>query len=166
MTDRVAPNAFRILTEFRLQLHRLLAADQKFAREHGKLTADETLVLLTIKSPCEEKVTVSRLVTWLEMDRTVVMETVDALVRRGLVARTRDRSDRRCFQLTTTPAGDLWVTPLVDEALLRLAKEGPQLLLGLRQAIAHAMAHATRAAIPVRADVAEFALQRKAPRAV
>lgn len=68
------------------------------------VTLPQCLVLLDIDE-CGQ-VTMGQLASHLRLDQTTLSRTVDGLVKKELVARLRDDSDRRVVRIQLTAAGD------------------------------------------------------------
>ena len=139
------------------QLQRVMDGTDHRAKEAGLQRTKFRLLIAIGRQPAGVPATIGGLAEALDMDRTAVVELVDELARQRFVVRERDRTDRRRFLISLTPAGEDWLKPLVEGDLRELAAAGPGLLRALRTVMAHAVATADRSQPPVRENVADFA---------
>jgi DNA-binding MarR family transcriptional regulator len=145
------------LATFHDQLRRTIDSTEHRTRQAGLQSKTFLMLLALRRQPAGTPVTIGRLAEILSIDRNEVVELVDDLVRRGFVARERDRADRRRVLISLTPTGAQWVAPITLDALQDLVASGPELLRAVRLVVAHAAAKAARTPPPARADVADFA---------
>jgi DNA-binding MarR family transcriptional regulator len=155
MTDDLGSTDYSALAAFHDQLHRTIASTTSHTRQAG-LQPQAFMLLLALRRQAEAT-TIVQLSETLHWNRAEVVELVDGLVRRGFVARTRDKADRRRFLISLTPAGEQWLTPLAKSVLRELVVSGPDLLRTVRVAVSTAAANAARAEPPARLDVSDFA---------
>ena len=156
MANEFCLSEYWALAAFHDALQRVMDGTDHRAREAGLQRLKFRMLIAIKRQPSEEPATIGLLAEALAMDRTAVTELVEELVRQRFVVRERDRTDRRRFLITLTPAGDEWLKPLVQGDLRELAAAGPGLLRALRTVMAHAGAITERSVQP-RADVADFA---------
>ena len=157
MTDDLGFADYTALAAFHDQLQRTIESTTTRTRQAGLQPLTFMLLLALRRQPPGVPATIGQLVDDLRWNRSEVVELLDDLVRRGFVARTRDKADRRRFLISLTPAGEEWLTPLAKDVLRELAVSGPDLLRTVRVALSHAAANAARTQLPVRADVGDFA---------
>jgi DNA-binding MarR family transcriptional regulator len=157
MIDDLGAPDYSALAAFHEQLQRTIESTAARTRQAGLQPLTFTLLLALRRQPPGVPATIGELVSSLHWNRTEVADLVDDLVRRGFVARTRDKEDRRRFLISLTPTGEQWLTPLAKEILRELALSGPDLLRSVRIAVSHAAANAARTQPPARADISSFA---------
>jgi DNA-binding MarR family transcriptional regulator len=145
------------------QLQRVMDGTEHRAREAGLQRIKFRLLIAIRRQPADVPATIGGLAEALDMDRTAVVELVDELARQKFVVRERDRTDRRRFLISITPAGDEWLKPLVEGDLRELAAAGPGLMRALRTVMTHAATTAERGRSMPRADVADFAWRALGP---
>ena len=100
----------RRLALFRFRLRKFLRFSEQAARSHG-LTPQQYQLLLGIAGHTKrEKATISELAEFMQERHNSVVELVGRAVRRGLVRKERDTSDRRCVFVSLTRRGEavLW----------------------------------------------------------
>jgi DNA-binding MarR family transcriptional regulator len=157
MTDELGSADYTALAAFHEQLQRTVDATTTRTRQAG-LQPMTFLVLLALRrQPADNPATVGELATALRWNRGDVADLLEDLERRGFVARTRDRADRRRVLISLTQAGEQWLMPLAKDVLHELTVLGPELLKSVRVAVSHAAATAARLQLPVRADISNFA---------
>jgi DNA-binding MarR family transcriptional regulator len=157
MNDELGVADYTALALFQEHLQRAVESTAVRTRQAGLEPLTFTLLLALRRQPPGTPATINELSSALGWNRGELVELLDALVRRGFVARTRDRSDRRRFLISLTPAGEQWLTPLAKEVLHQLAVVGPDLLRTVRVAVSHAAANVARVQPPPRADISNFA---------
>ncbi len=157
MIDDLGSADYSALASFQEQLQRTIESTTTRTRQAGLQPLTFMLLLALRRQPPGVPATIGDLVTTLRWNRADVADVLEDLVRRGFVARTRDKSDRRRFLISLTPAGEQWLTPLAKEVLNELAVLGPELLKSVRVVVSHAAATIARQQPPPRADVADFA---------
>jgi DNA-binding MarR family transcriptional regulator len=102
----------------------------------------------------------------LQTDRQTLVEIVDGLVRRRLVRRERDASDRRRVLISLTTEGEDWIAAVADDMLDNLAKGGTNLFRALRTVMSHAAQNQTRQQAPTRGVMDLDAWRNVAPAVV
>ncbi|MBV9231521.1 MAG: MarR family transcriptional regulator, partial [Chloroflexi bacterium] len=87
------------------KLRQVMKADFKHAHQHG-MSATQFMVLKVMEEAQDsEPCTISSLAGRLDLDPATVVRTVDSLENRRLVARRRDKQDRRQVFVEFTEAG-------------------------------------------------------------
>jgi DNA-binding MarR family transcriptional regulator len=157
MTDDLGFAEYTALAAFHNELQRTIESTRTRTRQAGLQPLTFMLLLALRRQPPGIPATIVQLVDALGWNRSEVVELVDDLVRRGFVARTRDKADRRRFLISLTPAGEQWLTPLAKDVLRELVVSGPDLLRTVRAVVSHAAENAARAQPPARADISDFA---------
>jgi len=157
MTDDLGLADYSALAAFHEQLQRTIESTTARTRQAGLRPLTFVMLLALRRQPPGVPATMGELVSSLRWNRSDVAELLDDLVRRGFVARTRDKADRRRFLISLTPAGEEWLTPLAKEVLRELALSGPELLRSTRIVVSHAAANTAQTQPPVRADISNFA---------
>jgi DNA-binding MarR family transcriptional regulator len=128
------------LAAFRCELRRFLALSESLAHEAG-LKPQQQQLLLAIKGlPAGQTATISTLAARLQLRHHSVVELVDRLAAKGLIARTRKEADRRRVVITLTPTGERRLEPLVEGTLRAIGESGAELRKALEDVIAHAKA--------------------------
>jgi DNA-binding MarR family transcriptional regulator len=126
---------YRALAELRYQLRRFLRIRELAAREAG-VEPQQYLLLLQLKGLGGRSATIGRLAERLQVRHHSVVELVDRLVERGMLARQRGRSDRREVLVALRPAGEAVLRRLALHSLAELQMGGPALLGALKRLIA------------------------------
>ena len=158
MTDHLASADYTALAAFHEQLQRTLDATTTKTRQAGLQPMTFLLLLALRRQPPGMPATAGELAAALRWNRGDLAALLDDLERRGFVARTRDRADRRRLLISLTPAGERWLTPLALEVMRELAASGPDLLRSVRVAVSHAAAASTaRPQSDACADISQFA---------
>jgi DNA-binding MarR family transcriptional regulator len=157
MTDDLAFAEYTALAAFHEQLQRTIESTTTRTRQAGLQPQTFMLLLALRRQPQGVPTTIGELVDTLRWNRGEVVELLDDVVRRGFVARTRDKTDRRRFLISLTPAGEQWLTPLAKDVLRELVVSGPDLLRTVRVAVSHATANVARMQPPAPLDVSNFA---------
>src|SRR5688500_16111011 len=107
MSDLLGPLLGRAHGRLRAQVDAVLAAHDLHARQFG------ALVVLAAEGPLSQR----RLGAVQGVDRTTTVAIVDALQARGLIARRRDQSDRRVYNVHLTARGRRTLRRAEDEVL-------------------------------------------------
>ncbi len=157
MTDDLGFAEYTALAAFHDQLQQTIESTTTRTRQAGLQPLTFMLLVALRRQPPGIPATIGQLVDALRWNRSEVVELLDDLVRRGFVARTRDKADRRRFLISLTPAGEQWLTPLAKDVLRDLVVSGPDLLRTVRVVLSHAAANAARTQPPARADISDFA---------
>ena len=110
-TQREPPVDYRMLAELRYHIRRFLRAREDAARAVGVLAER------------------------LQLRHHTVVELVDRLTARGMVARRRARSDRRQVVVELRPAGEAVLKKLAVYSIEELRSEGPALVRALTRLI-------------------------------
>src|SRR5204863_169594 len=122
MTDELGAADYTALALFQEQLQRAIESTAARTRQAGLEPLTFMLLLALRRQPAGTPATINELAAALRWNRGELVELLDNVVRRGFVARTRDRNDRRRFLISLTPAGEQWLTPLAKEVLHELAE--------------------------------------------
>ena len=126
---------YRTLAELRYQVRRFLRAREVAARAAG-VEPQHYLLLLQIKGlEGERPVTVGALAERLQLRHHTVVELVDRLATRGMVARRRIPPDRRRVVVELRPAGRGVLKKLARYSIDELRTEGPALVTALTRLI-------------------------------
>lgn len=120
------------LADLRYQIRRFLRSREVAARAAG-VEPQHYLVLLQVKGLCgREPATIGGLAERLQITHHGVVQLVDRLVERGMVARRRGGRDRRQVVVALRPAGEAVLRRLALHSLADLKIEGPALAASLR----------------------------------
>lgn len=123
------------LAELRYHIRRFLRAREDVARAAG-VEPQHYLLLLQIKGLEKDRAaTVGALAERLQLRHHSVVELVDRLAARGMVARQRPPADRRQVVVTLRPAGEAVLTRLAQYSIEELRSEGPALVVALTRLI-------------------------------
>ena len=123
---------YATLATLRYQIRRFLRVRELAARSAG-VEPQQYLGLLQLKGlESDGPTTVGMLAERLQVRHHSAVELVDRLARRGMVARRRDKRDRRGVVIRLTPRGEAVLRRLALQSLAELETEGPALaaLLG------------------------------------
>ncbi len=140
-TDRHRSPAvdYPTLADFRYRLRRFLRARELAARTAG-VAPQQYLVLLQIKgSYGREPPTIGVLAERLQTQHHGVVQLVDRLVERGMVARRPDARDRRGVVVELRPAGEAVLRRLARYSIAELRTEGPALVSSLTRLVRKSM---------------------------
>jgi DNA-binding MarR family transcriptional regulator len=134
MSDRAHRRVdYAALADLRYQLRRFLRRREVAAREAG-LEPQQYLVLLQVKgleTRCPP--TIGALAERLQIRHHAVVQLVDRLARRDMVARSRLGSDGRAVVVRLRPAGEAVLRRLALYSIAELETEGPALVAFLRR---------------------------------
>jgi DNA-binding MarR family transcriptional regulator len=123
----LTPAHYQTLAALRRALRRFLEFSQDAARAAG-IPPQQHQALLAIKGfPGRDYVSVRELAEWLHVRHHSAVGLVDRLVRRGLVARTRSRDDRRRVDVKLTARGEALIAQLSAAHLEELRQIRPEL---------------------------------------
>lgn len=126
---------YRTLAELRYHIRRFLRAREVAARTAG-VEPQHYLLLLQIKGLEDERpATVGVLAERLQLRHHTVVELVDRLAAKGMVARRRGPSDRRRVVVELRPAGHAVLSRLALYSVEELRTEGPALVTTLTRLI-------------------------------
>ncbi len=127
---------YRRLAEFRHQIRLFLRFSERAAREAGVEPVQHQLLLAIRGNPRGPEPTIGELAERLQLRHHSVVELVDRLERRGLVARHRAESDARRVAVRLTRRGLDVLHELSRHHLAELRSRGPDLVRGLEALIA------------------------------
>jgi DNA-binding MarR family transcriptional regulator len=126
---------YRALAEFRYQLRRFLHFSEQVTREMG-LEPQQYQVLLALKGlPEGRNATVGDIAERLQLRHHSTVELIDRLVERGLIERSRDKSDQRRVLINLTPQGEEVLKKLAALNRTELQSAGPALVKALQEVI-------------------------------
>jgi DNA-binding MarR family transcriptional regulator len=112
MTARLTLDDFRKQAEFRHHLRRFLRSSELHAREFG-LEPNQYQLLLAIKGlPQDVEPNISTLAERLQIEQHSAVELVDRSVKKGVVERFREGSDKRKVFLRLTDSGEKMVAEI------------------------------------------------------
>lgn len=138
METNSRPRAFLDLARALFRLDRtVLQVVEGAATEAAGLAARETFVLSALEHGDRRPGEIARR---LDMAAPSVTRTVEALVRRGLVQRSRDGGDRRAVHVTLTPEGIRELAQAREAASRALADAWPELPAARAEALAQELA--------------------------
>jgi len=127
-SDTAKPVNYRALAEFRFQIRQFLRFSEAAARKVG-LEPQQHQLLLAIKGmEPATRPTVGALAARLQTRHHSVVELIDRLEARQLVARRRSEQDRRQVWIDLTPEGERILEALSVEHRAELETAGPALL--------------------------------------
>jgi DNA-binding MarR family transcriptional regulator len=127
----ITPAEYRTLSELRYLLRRFVRAREIAARAAG-IEAQHYLLLLQVKGlDAVRPATIATLAERLQLRHHTVVELVDRLAARGLVARRRTQPDRREVVIELRAGGERVLDKLAEHSLAELRTEGPALLKAL-----------------------------------
>ena len=116
------------LAEFRYRIRRFLRFSEDAARTAG-LEPQQHQLLLTVRGlPSGAEPTVGELAERLQIRHHSVVELIDRLEERGLVARHRSERDRRNVLVALTGPGEQVLEALTVRHRAELESEAPELL--------------------------------------
>jgi DNA-binding MarR family transcriptional regulator len=106
MVSKITPDDFRKQAEFRHHLRRFLRSSEMNSKAHG-LEPNQYQLLLAIKGlPEGVSPNISTLAERLQIEQHSAVELVDRSVKKGMVERFREGSDKRKVFLRLTEAGE------------------------------------------------------------
>ena len=79
----------------------------------ASVTLSQCLVLMEVDE--DERLTVGQLASRLRLDNSTLSRTIDGLVRKGMLDRTRDPQDRRVVWIRLSPAGAAVCTAIHEQ---------------------------------------------------
>jgi DNA-binding MarR family transcriptional regulator len=122
---------YHALGEFRFQIRRFLHFSEEAAKAEG-LEPQQHQLLLAIRASGEATgPTISRLAETMTIRHHSAVGLIDRLAERGLVDRTKDRSDRRQARIRLTAEGDAKLRRLSGSHRDELRRTGPLLVEAL-----------------------------------
>jgi DNA-binding MarR family transcriptional regulator len=126
---------FRALSDFRYEIRRFLNFSEQAARTAG-VEPHQHQALLAIKGlPAGAHATVGWLAERLQTQHHSTVELTNRLESKGLIIRSRSRTDRREILLHVTNRGEKLLQVLSVHHRAELRTAGPRLLKALRGAI-------------------------------
>jgi DNA-binding MarR family transcriptional regulator len=127
---------YEALAEFRYQIRKFLHFSETAARASGIEPQQHQLLLAIrgLEGPGEPP-SIGALAERLQIQHHSAVELVDRLVERGLVARSRDPSDRRQVLIHLTPRGESELEKLTAYHLAELRTNGPALVKALEAVV-------------------------------
>ena len=126
---------YRALAEFRYQLRRFLHFSEEVTREMG-LEPQQYQLLLALKGlPEGRTATVGDVAERLQLRHHSTVELIDRLGERGLIERSRDKSDQRRVLITLTSDGEAVLKRLAVLNRTELQSTGPALVRALNEVI-------------------------------
>ena len=129
----LSPTEYQVLAEFRYQLAGFLRRRKDAARSEG-IQPQQYELLLAITGLAEDKQpTIKELAQQLCLEHHTVVELVDRLERKGLIARSTSTTDKRAVLLRVTPAGQRILSRIVSFSFAQLREEAPELIRSLRR---------------------------------
>jgi DNA-binding MarR family transcriptional regulator len=134
-SSRTSEVDYWTLAELRYHIRRFLRLREVAARSAG-VEPQQYLLLLQVKALTgRQPVTISALAERVQLRHHSVVELVDRLAERGMVARRRDRPDRREVLVALRPRGEAVLRKLALYSLRELRTEGPALMAALNRLI-------------------------------
>ena len=125
---RVSAADYRRLAEVRHQIRLFLRFSERAAREAGVEPAQHQLLLAVRGHPDRSEPSIGDLAERLQLRHHSVVELVDRLQRRGLVARRRAAADARRVAVRLTRRGAGVLRELSRHHLAELRSRGPALV--------------------------------------
>jgi DNA-binding MarR family transcriptional regulator len=122
---------YRLLAEFRFQIHRFLHFSQEQARAHGLEPRQHQLLLAVAGLPEGTRPVIGELAARLFIRHHSAVELVDRLCARGLLRRTHGETDHREVLVSLTRAGETVLHRLSRAHREELDKLGPELAASL-----------------------------------
>jgi DNA-binding MarR family transcriptional regulator len=129
---------YETLAELRYQLRRFLRTRELAARASGVEPQQYQLLLQVKGLPDDHPATIGTLAERLQLRHHSVVGLVDRLVEQGMLARSRNQSDRREVVVELRPAGEGVLRKLALHSLAELRTEGPALALPIGKLIGQA----------------------------
>lgn len=137
---------YRALADLRYQIRCFLNSSERAATAAGLNPQHHQLLLALKGAPPGVETTVTYLAERLQLRHHSLVELIDRLQARGLVRRSRSRSDRRVVLVAATPHG--------ERLLLKLSLHHQQLLRRLGPALVHSLERVIFPSVPSRGSVA------------
>jgi DNA-binding MarR family transcriptional regulator len=126
---------YAALSDLRYQIRRFLRLREVAARA-ANVEPQQYLVLLHVKGlEGREPATIGALAERAQIQQHGVVQLVDRLERRRMVARRRGADDRRQVVVTLRPKGEAVLRRLAAYSIAELRTEGPALLSSLQRLI-------------------------------
>lgn len=131
--QRLTLSDHRALAEFRYQIRRFQRFSEDAARQAG-IEPQQHQIMLAIKGrPAGEEARIGYLAERLQIQHHSAVELVDRLVKKGLIARTRNSQDRREVFVKLTPSGEQVLAELTLHTSAELRSAAPALVAILRK---------------------------------
>jgi DNA-binding MarR family transcriptional regulator len=130
---------YHALADLRYQIRRFLRVREVAAREVGVAPQQYHLLLQVKGLHRREPPTIGVLAERLQTQHHNVVQLVDRLVARGMVARRRDAGDRREVLIELRPAGEAALRRLARHSIAELRTEGPALVSSLLRLVRKSM---------------------------
>jgi DNA-binding MarR family transcriptional regulator len=128
MTKKITSAEFQALAELRYRLRIFLKQGDVEARAAG-LEPQQYLMLLAIRGLAPDMpAKIQNLADRLALKHHSAVELVDRLEKRGLVRRTRSRTDRRQVLVSLLPHGQKVLEKVVQKRISELRSSGRQLV--------------------------------------
>jgi DNA-binding MarR family transcriptional regulator len=128
MSKKITSAEFRALAELRYRLRIFLKQGDAEARSAG-LEPQQYLMLLVIRGLAPDTpAKIQTLADRLALKHHSAVELVDRLEKRGLVRRTRSRTDRRQVLVSLLPRGQKVLERVVQQRISELRSSGRELV--------------------------------------
>jgi DNA-binding MarR family transcriptional regulator len=128
MSKKITSAEFRALAELRYRLRIFLKQGDAEARSAG-LEPQQYLMLLVIRGLAPDTpAKIQTLADRLALKHHSAVELVDRLEKRGLVRRTRSRTDRRQVLVSLLPRGQKVLQRVVQQRISELRSSGRELV--------------------------------------
>ena len=122
------PVDYWTLAELRYQIRRFLRLREVAARQAG-IAPQQYLLLLQVKALTgRQPTTIGVLAERLQLHHHSTVGLIDRLMKRGMVGRRRQSSDRREVQVVLRPRGEAVLKKLARYSVTELRREGPALV--------------------------------------
>jgi DNA-binding MarR family transcriptional regulator len=134
-TKNLSSREYRALAELRYQVRLFLAFREQTARAMG-LEPQQYQVLLAIKGATSDvEVTVGLLAERMLVRPHTAVEMLDRLAKRGMVVRSRHKTDHRKMLIRLTAKGERALHALALASRDELQNSGPALVRALRRVL-------------------------------
>ena len=135
LNRNLSSREYRALAELRYQVRLFLAFREETARKMG-LEPQQYQVLLAIKgASLDVEVTIGMLAERMLVRPHTAVEMVDRLAARGMVVRSRHKTDHRKMLVRLTAKGERTLRTLVLASREELQNSGPALVRALRRVL-------------------------------
>lgn len=135
MSSDLTDREYEALADLRHQLRRFLAFSEERARAVGLEPRQHQLLLALRGLPADVAPTVGALAERLLVKHHTVVELLDRLEERELIARARAEEDRRQARVTITPRGRELLRRLSLAHRDELATMGPAMVVAMRRVL-------------------------------
>jgi DNA-binding MarR family transcriptional regulator len=134
-TKNLSSREYRALAELRYQVRLFLAFREQTARAMG-LEPQQYQVLLAVKGAAPDvEVTVGLLAERMLVRPHTAVEMLDRLAKRGMVVRSRHKTDHRKMLIRLTAKGERALRALAVASRDELQNSGPALVRALRRVL-------------------------------